>query len=175
VGRTSDGSVDTAADALRTAIREVDPNLPLSSIAPMRERIESTVGRRRLTAAIVGAFGGTALLLSAIGIYGVVSYTVAQRTREIGVRMALGSGAGRVLRLFLREGLALASLGVLLGVAGALSLGRFVGSQLYGILATDAASFAVAVGVLAFVAIVAVLLPARRAARLDPVSTLRAE
>ena len=175
VVRAADGSVDTAAEAVRTAIREVDPDLPLSSIASMRERIESTVGRRRLTAVIVGAFGATALLLSAIGIYGVVSYAVVQRTREIGVRMALGSRAGQVLRLFLREGLALVVLGSVLGVAGALSLGQLVGSQLYGVLATDTTSFALAVGVLAAVALLAVLVPARRAARLDPVSTLRAE
>jgi ABC-type antimicrobial peptide transport system permease subunit len=165
----------TAADAARRALREVDADLPIATIASMTERIDRTVDHRRLLATLAGAFGATALLLSALGLYGVVSYTVAQRTREIGVRMALGSGAGRVLQLFLRDGLRLVALGLLLGGALALSLTRFLGTQLYGVRATDLPSFGLAATVLAAVALLAVLVPARRAALLDPVTTLRAE
>jgi predicted permease len=175
VTRSSDRDAASAAAAVRAALHEIDPELPLVSIATMTERIDRTVGRRRAITGVVGAFGAAALLLAAIGIYGVVSYTVAQRRREIGVRMALGSAAGGVLRLFLRDGMSLVALGAALGTAGALALGSFVRAQLFAVDARDPWSFVAAVLVLAVVALAAVLIPARRAARLDPVETLRAE
>jgi len=113
------------------------------------------------------------MLLAAVGLYGVIAYAVSQRTREIGVRMAVGASGREVLALFLRQGLRLTGLGIALGLAGALGLTRLLASQLYGVRATDPATFASVSGVLLLVALVASFLPARRAARVEPMNALR--
>ena len=113
------------------------------------------------------------MLLAAVGLYGVIAYAVSQRTREIGVRMAVGASGREVLALFLRQGLRLTGLGIALGLAGALGLTRLLASQLYGVRATDPATLASVSGVLLLVALVASFLPARRAARVEPMNALR--
>jgi ABC-type antimicrobial peptide transport system permease subunit len=133
------------------------------------------LSRPRLLARLLAAFAGLALLLAAVGTYGVLSYTVAERRREIGVRMAVGADRGRVLRLVLRDGLGLAGLGLGLGVAGALATSRFTSSLLFGVGPADPVSFTAVVVTMAVVAFAACLLPARRAASVDPVVVLRDE
>jgi len=122
---------------------------------------------------VLALFAASAMLLAAVGLYGVIAYAVSQRTREIGVRMAVGASGREVLALFLRQGLRLTGLGIALGLAGALGLTRLLASQLYGVRATDPATFASVSGVLLLVALVASFLPARRAARVEPMNALR--
>ena len=122
---------------------------------------------------MLALFAASAMLLAAVGLYGVIAYAVSQRTREIGVRMAVGASGREVLALFLRQGLRLTGLGIALGLAGALGLTRLLASQLYGVRATDPATFASVSGVLLLVALVASFLPARRAARVEPMNALR--
>jgi putative ABC transport system permease protein len=160
---------------VRQTIAAIDPNLPLSDITLMADRIDESVGQRRMAMLLLAAFAAIGLLLAATGIYGVMSYNVSQRSQEMGVRMALGAGRAEVLRIVLRQGLALAGIGTLLGIAGALALTRALQSQLYEVEAGDPATF-IAVTVLLFaIGTVATLVPAMRATRLDPVQALRQE
>jgi predicted permease len=160
---------------IRQAISSIDPNQPLSDIALMTDRIDESVGQRRMAMLLLAAFAAIGLLLAATGIYGVMSYNVSQRSQEMGVRMALGAGRADVLRIVLRQGLALAGIGTAIGIAGALALTRALQSQLYEVGAGDPATF-VAVTVLLFaIGTVATLVPALRATRLDPVRALRQE
>jgi putative ABC transport system permease protein len=160
---------------IRQAIAAIDPNQPLSDIALMADRIDESVGQRRMAMILLGAFAAIGLLLAATGIYGVMSYNVSQRSQEMGVRMALGAGHADVLRIVLRQGLALAGIGTAIGIAGALALTRALQSQLYEVGAGDPLTF-VAVTVLLFaIGTVATLVPALRATRLDPVRALRQE
>ena len=161
--------------AIRNAIHEVDRDMPMARIRTMEEMIEGSMGQRRLSTVLLGAFAGIALLLASIGIYGVMSYTVAQRTRKLGVRVALGASRENVLGLVLRQGMSLAILGLAIGVAGAFGLTRFLSTQLYNVRATDPATFATVTGVLAVVALGATLVPALRATRVDPNIALREE
>jgi putative ABC transport system permease protein len=153
----------------------VDRDLPLARIMTMNQLIESSMGQRRLSTALLGVFAGIALVLASLGIYGVMSYTVAQRTRELGVRVALGASRQNVLGMVLRQGMTLAVIGVAIGLAGAAALTRFMASQLYDIRATDPLTFATVTGVLAVVALGATLVPALRATRVDPIVALREE
>jgi len=127
--------------AVRNAVHSVDAGLPIANINTMEQLIESSVGQRRLSMILLGVFSAIALLLASIGIYGVMSYSVAQRTRELGIRMALGAERGRVLRLVVAQGMGLAVLGVVIGLVAAFALTRFLASQLYGVGATDLATF----------------------------------
>ncbi len=161
------------AEGLRQAVRRVDPSLPVTELASMETTVNESLYLDRLVAGLAVCFGLLATLLAAIGLYGVMSYTVAARTREIGIRLALGAAPGRVLRKVLGEVGLLAGAGILVGLPTALALGRYVESQLFGLTALDPATLAGAGGILAVVAALAGAVPATRAARVDPQTALR--
>ena len=161
--------------ALRGQIREMDPDLPLADLMTMEEVVSQSVWQNRLYAILFSAFAGIAMLLAAVGIYGVMSYSVTQRTQEIGIRMALGAQLKDVLRLIVKGGLALSLIGVAIGIAGALALTRLLGSLLFGVTPTDAATFIAVSLMLMLVALVACYIPARRATKVDPLVALRYE
>ncbi|WP_083682656.1 ABC transporter permease [Archangium sp. Cb G35] len=163
------------AAAVRQAIWSVNPNQTITRITTLEEVVGGSVARPRLIAALLGLFAVLALVLGAVGIYGVLAYTVGQRQREIGVRLALGARPAEVLGMILRGGMRLAGLGVALGVAGALVLSRVMSSILYGVAPHDPLTFVAVAVVLLGVALVACLVPARRAMRVDPAVSLRAE
>jgi predicted permease len=161
------------AAPVRAAIREVAPNQPIRSIVPLREVMAESIARDRFFTVLFAAFGGLALALAAIGIYGVLAYTVRQRTQEIGVRMALGASRRDILRMVSGAGMALVGIGVLIGTAAALALSRVLASQLYGVAPTDPGTFAAAIAFLLVTAFVATYVPARRAMRVPPMTALR--
>ncbi len=163
------------APSLRAALQSVDRDQPLSRVATMDSLLSDSVGRRRSSAALLTVFAGFALLIACMGLYGVTAYSVTQRTREIGVRMALGAGSGHVVRTFVRDGLRLAAVGVTLGVAAALAGGRLLASQLFEVGAADPATLAATALTLGAVAALASYLPARRATRVNPITALQAE
>jgi putative ABC transport system permease protein len=174
VVRTS-GDPLAFASTLRREIAALDPALPLSSVMSMEQRAESSVAQFKLNLGLVTLFAAIALVLASIGIYAVISYAVAQRTREIGIRMALGAARTDVLRLVVRDGMAPAVIGIVLGAFGAIGLTRLMRSLLYGISATDPVVFSLVAAGLAVVAFGACWVPARRAARVDPNVALRNE
>jgi putative ABC transport system permease protein len=169
------GSTSTSDPALRTAIYAVDKEQPVASIRPLTAWVADSVGRQRFGMTLFAVFAGVALLLAAIGIYGVMAYSVSQRTREIGIRMALGAHTGEVLRLALRQGSRLIAMGLGAGLVGALLLTHSLDEMLYGVSAHDPLTFAAIAVLLSLVAGVACLLPARRAAKVSPMTALRAE
>jgi ABC-type antimicrobial peptide transport system permease subunit len=159
--------------AVRHEVQSLEPNLPLPELRTVAETVSGSLYAARMGARLLAAFGALALLLAAIGVYSVISYGVAQRTREIGVRMALGAGSSDVQGLVLRRGLRLVGLGVVVGLALAAVAGRFLESFLYGVRGHDPLTFVAVPVVLAAVAFLACLLPARRATKLDPLAALR--
>jgi putative ABC transport system permease protein len=163
------------ASAVRQEIRAVDAEQPVSNIATMEELLTEETGSRRLGMILLSAYAGLALLLASLGIYGVLSYFVAQQTPEIGVRMALGARPGDILALVLRKGMTMTLLGIGGGLFGALALTRLMASLLFGVSATDPLTFAAIALLLAAVALLACYLPARRATRVDPMMALRDE
>jgi len=163
------------ANAVRARIARIDPDEPVTEITTAERLISDTFGERRLTLSLIGVFAAVALLLAAVGLYGVIAYSVAQRTQEIGVRNALGASFAQICTLILAEGLKLAGLGIAAGVAGALALTRLSSKLLFGVKATDPAVFAGAAVVFLMVSLGASYLPARRAAKVDPVIALRCE
>jgi predicted permease len=171
--RTS-GPVDLSVPLTRI-VHEVDPGQPLASVAPMSQLVSDSVAFYRILVLLMSAFAGLALLLSAVGLYALLSYHVSQRTQEIGIRMALGAPRERMLAMVIREGIALVVLGTVVGVAAALAMTRLAASLLFGVKATDVVSFAAAVLCLLAVALLASYLPARRATRVDPLVALRYE
>jgi putative ABC transport system permease protein len=161
--------------SIRSEVLAVDPDQPIANIQTMTERISNSVARPRYTATLVSLFAVLALVLAAVGIYGVVSYSVLQRTREIGIRIALGAQRRDVLLLGLKQGLGLTVLGVVVGIAGAFALTRVLGSLLYGVTPTDPLTFTMVSLLLTGVALIACWIPARRATRVDPMVALRYE
>jgi predicted permease len=169
------GDPAQAIAALRQVVRQADPNLPAIDIKTVELRISESLYTERLIAILSAAFGILATLLAAIGLYGVIAYSVARRTGEIGVRMALGAMPANVLRLVLSGALRLAAVGIAIGLAAALACGRLVESQLFGVRASDPRVYLGAAAVLAVVALIAAGVPAWRAARIDPVTALKYE
>lgn len=161
--------------ALRREARSLDPNLPLVNVQPMTEAVSFSLIPLRLAASVVGGLGLVGLLLAALGVYGVVAYAVGGRTREIGVRLALGAQTADILRLVMRQGFVMVALGLGLGLAGALALTRFLASLLYGVSTSDPYAFAAGAALLASVALLASYVPARRATKVDPTVALRHE
>jgi putative ABC transport system permease protein len=163
------------ADAVRQEVRRMDPALPLAGMRPMTTVLFESVASPRLLMVLVMLFAAVALVLAAIGTYGVLSYAVQQRTREIGIRMALGAQVGQVLRMILSQGAALVGLGLVLGVVGALALQKILASLLFGVAPTDPLTFGLVIALLGVVAFLACWWPARRAARVSPLVALRYE
>jgi putative ABC transport system permease protein len=161
--------------AVRRVVAEVEPNQALHNVMTMEQRLANITTSRRLNTVLLGSFAGLALLLAVIGIYGVMSYAVTQRRRELGVRMALGAQRGDVLRLVIGEGMKLVLIGALLGLGGALALTRLLKTMLFGVSATDPLTFIVISALLIIVALLACFVPARRATKVDPMIALRHE
>jgi putative ABC transport system permease protein len=171
----SRGDLDVIARNIRKEVQEISPGTPVSRVRTMQEVVASARSRPRFLTQLLGVFSITALILASVGIYGVISYSVAQRTREFGVRMALGAQTSDVLRLVLSRGVMLTLCGLLIGLVGAVALTRFLSSLLFGITATDPITFTLVPVVLAAVALLASYFPARRATRVDPLKALRYE
>ncbi|MGB7281037.1 MAG: ABC transporter permease [Candidatus Acidiferrum sp.] len=171
----SQANTQSLVAAVRAKIAEVDPNLPVSGVSSMEEAIGNSVAQPKLTMQFVGVFAGFALLLAAIGIYGVMAYTVSARKQEMGIRMALGAAPADILRLVVGQGMRMTLVGVALGVVVSLALTRLLASLLFGVGATDPVVFSAAAVVLAVAALVACYFPARRATRVDPIMVLRHE
>jgi len=172
--RTS-GDPQALMAAVRTEVQSLDANLPLFDIRTMTEQVSSSLFPARLGATFLAIFGLLALLLAGVGLYGVMSYSVARRTQEIGIRMALGARREDVLRLVLREGMEMVAVGVALGLGGALVATRLLVGFLYGVSVTDPVTFIAISVILAGVALVASFIPARKATRVDPIIALRYE
>jgi len=172
--RTS-GSVNEAIQSLRAETTEIDPALTIFDAQPMTEYIAASLFGAKIAATLLSVLSGVGLVLAAMGLYGVLAYSVAQRTREIGLRIALGAGPAEVLRMVLREGLRLTLLGVAAGTAIALALGRFLATLLYGVKPADPLTFVGVWTVLTLVALLACAIPVRRATRIDPMVALRYE
>jgi ABC-type antimicrobial peptide transport system permease subunit len=161
--------------AVRAAVSAIDKDQPVVDVKPLAEHLHGTTQQRRFDSLLFAGFAGLALLLAAVGLYGVLSYSVLLRTREIGVRMALGARGGDVVRLILRHGLLMVLLGTLMGGLGALELTQLMQSLVFGMSASDPLTFAAVVAVLLLVGAAACAIPARRASRMDPMRALRVE
>ena len=172
--RTTRNPLDLAAD-VRNTVRAVDPTLPVANLAPMNDVLHASMAQPRFLTLLLGVFAGVALALAAIGTYGVMAYSVEERRQEFGIRMALGAYPSSVLAMVLRQGLAVAAVGLLLGIIGAAALTRLLRSLLYDVSPTDTVAFLTAPALLGMVAIVACLVPARRATRVDPARVLKSD
>jgi len=161
--------------AITNAIREIDAEVPLLTIRTMDDSVSASLSPERFTMLLLGSFAGLALLLAAVGIYSVMSYSVSRRTNEIGIRVALGASRSNVLLLVVRQGLVLALIGLAIGITGALLLSRVMRSQLYGVQPTDPVTFVIVAGLLMVVVLMASYIPARRAIRVEPIVALRYE
>jgi ABC-type antimicrobial peptide transport system permease subunit len=161
--------------AITREIEALDPEMPVFDLSSMDERLYDSLARRRFAMLLLGAFAVIALVLAAIGIYGVMVYSVNQRTHEIGIRMALGAQRRNILALVIRQALILASIGTAVGLTGAFALTRIMSSLLYGVSATDPLTFVMTPLVLGGTALLAAYVPARRAAKVDPMAALRCE
>jgi ABC-type antimicrobial peptide transport system permease subunit len=170
-----DGEPHAMIPRLRREIHAIDPNVAVSEALPVTEMVQNFFSPVRMAMGVLGYAGGLALLLSAIGLYGVLALAVSGRTREIGVRMALGASSTAVARLILREGLNLTLLGISLGLISAAVLTRFLSSFLYGVTPHDPVAFIAVALLLAIVTLIACWLPARRATKVDPMIALRHE
>ena len=168
-------SLSSLMPAIRSSVSSIDPGLPIVQLRTMEDVVGASLTRQRFLSLLLGIFAGVALLLAAIGTYGVLSYMVSERHREIGIRMALGAGNSQVVGLVLKQGITIALIGIVVGVGGALALSRITQSLLYGVDPADPLTFGAVVGVIAVVATAACLIPMRRATRVDPLTAMRAD
>jgi putative ABC transport system permease protein len=173
--RIASGDPLALAAAVKREVQAIDPDQPVSSISTMEENIGASLAARRLTMSLLGAFAGLALVLASVGIYGVMALSTTQRTRELGIRFALGASRGDVLRLVLSQGISLIAIGLVAGLVGAFAASRALNSLLYGVGSLDAAALIGALITLAAVAFIACYLPARRASLVNPIEALRTE
>jgi predicted lysophospholipase L1 biosynthesis ABC-type transport system permease subunit len=171
----SDGEPLQLAALVAAQVREIDPNQPVGHVRAMDEFVSDDLARPRFTMLLLSAFASAALVLAAIGLYGVIAFWVTQRTREIGVRVALGAEYGDVLKLIVKRGSLLIAGGAVAGIAATLALGRVLSGLLYGIKPADPVALVASIVVLAGVGLLATYIPARRAARVDPLVALRYE
>jgi predicted permease len=172
VVRTSMATAELAS-RLREALRPIEPDLPTSNLRTMQTMVDRAVSPRRFMVWLLGGFAGFALILASLGIYAVISYSVSQRTQEIGIRMALGASAQALQASILLQTLGLAAIGMVIGICCSWALSKMLSGLLYGVTATDPATFAAMLLLLTAVAALAGYLPARRASRIDPMSALR--
>jgi ABC-type antimicrobial peptide transport system permease subunit len=171
----SAGDTKSIVAAVRHEVQVLDPNLPLFNVRTLAEQRINSLATERMTATLLTAFGVLALLLSSLGIYGVMAYAVSQRTHEFGIRMALGAQAGDILQMVLKQGTALLAAGLALGVVGAIATTHLLWSFLYGVDTSDPVTIAGVAVLLALVALLACYVPARRATKVDPMVALRYE
>ncbi len=171
----TDGNPAALGRSIEAAIHEIDPNLPLFNIQTMNEIIDASIGNERLTMVLLIGFAALALLMAAIGVFGVTSYSVSQRTHELGIRMALGANRGSVLALVLRQEMGACLIGIVAGVIGALFMASLLESLLFGVTSRDSVTLSIAAVVLLAVTAIACVIPAQRATRVDPVTALRLE
>jgi ABC-type antimicrobial peptide transport system permease subunit len=169
------GDPHSLIGGVRAAIRSVDPSLPLAQVRTMDEVLDSARSRPRFLTTLLGLFSFTALLLAAVGLYGVIAYSVTRRMTEFGIRMAMGARASDVLGMVLSQGLRLTAVGVIAGALGALALTRLISGLLFGVSAFDPLTFCAMALLLALVTVAACLIPARRATKVDPLIALRYE
>jgi putative ABC transport system permease protein len=165
----------SVSGAVRGVVREMDRDLPVFRVTTMEQLVADSMAQRRFAMALLGIFAMIALILAAVGLYGVMAYSVSQRTHELGIRMALGARRGDVLRLVVGQGMVLAGAGLIVGVAAAFGLTRLMAALLYGVSATDPLIFGAIALLLLVVALTACYLPARRATKVDPLVALRYE
>jgi ABC-type antimicrobial peptide transport system permease subunit len=163
------------ANMVRGLVRSLDPNLPVYDVTTLEAQVDGSLSQERLIASLTAWFGGLATVLAAVGIYGILAFAVARRTREIGIRMALGAEAADVLSLILRQTAAMVAAGLLLGAAAAAAISRLIASALYGVRPMDPLVIGGACAVLLLMALLASYFPARRAALTDPLAALRHE
>jgi putative ABC transport system permease protein len=172
---SSERGVLSLVGAARETIRQIDPDLPLSKVTTLRTVVDDSLANQRFSAMLTGVFGMLSLVLASIGLYGVISYSVAQRTREIGIRVALGARRSTVFAMVLGMGGRIAAVGIVIGLFGALVVSRLMASALYGVQSTDELTFVAAVPILAVAALLGCYGPARRAMRVEPMTALRHE
>jgi predicted permease len=171
----ADGDLRPVAEALPRMVQALDPDLAVADVRPLESYLGDALARRRFSMMLLTGFAALALVLTAVGLYGVMAYSVVQRTRELGIRLALGASRDAVLRGVLARGLGLVALGIAVGVVGALAFTRVLGVMLYEVSATDPAVFAGIIGLLTLVGAASSLVPARRATRVDPMVAIRSE
>jgi predicted permease len=171
----SAGDPASLASAVREAVRALDADQPVENLRTVREHLEGVLTTERFGAALAGTLAPLGLVLAALGLYAVMAYSVAQRTGEIGIRMALGAAPKAVLKLVLRRGIVLSGIGVAIGLVGARAMASLLSGALYGVAPTDLRTFGLAAAVLSAVALAACLVPARRAMRVDPIAALRGD
>ncbi|HEY6252322.1 MAG TPA: ABC transporter permease, partial [Candidatus Angelobacter sp.] len=171
----SSGDVTALAPSVVREIHSVEPAAPVYNVQTMQDIFYHSLARPRFASTLLGAFAIFALVLAAVGVFGVLAYLVSQNTRDIGLRMALGAQSGDIIKLVVSQGMQLAGFGIVVGIAGAIGLTRVMSSLLFQVRATDALTFGTVVGILAATALIATVIPAQRAIRVDPNVTLREE